>query len=152
MQFNGHKEMGLALEQAKIAASKGEVPIGAVLVDRSGNIIASAHNQVEISNDATAHAEMLVLKSAAQKLKDNNRLQDCTLYVTIEPCAMCAAAISHSRISKLVFGALDEKGGGVEHGAKIFSHATTMFKPEVVSGVMEEECRELMQSFFKKLR
>ncbi len=153
MRFNGYKEMEMALEQARTAASRGEVPIGAVIIDAGGNVIAAAHNQVEELFDPTTHAEMLVISQASKLLKNkNNRLEGCTLFVTLEPCAMCAAAISHSRISKLVYGAADEKGGGVENGAKIFLHKTTMYKPEVVSGIMEDESRKLLQDFFRGLR
>jgi tRNA(adenine34) deaminase len=147
-----NKEMKLALEQARMAALRGEVPVGAVITSADGKVISSAHNMVEGLCDGTAHAEMLVIKEASQKLKTPNRLDGCTLYVTLEPCAMCATAISHARIGKLVYGAVDEKGGGIESGAKIFSHKQTNHKPEIISGVMEEECRKILQDFFKNLR
>ncbi len=151
MQFNGYKEMQLALEQAKTAAFRGEVPVGAVITDANGKVLAASHNMVEGLCDATAHAELLVIKDASHKLK-NRRLEGCTLYVTLEPCAMCATAISHARIGRLVFGAFDEKGGGVESGAKIYTQQTTTHKPEVIGGVMEEECKKQLQDFFKNLR
>ena len=151
IEFVGSKEMQLALEQARIAAIRGEVPIGAVITDSAGKVIAIAHNQVEGLCDATAHAEMIAIRDASHKLKDR-RLEGCTLYVTLEPCAMCATAISHSRIEKLVYGASDEKGGGIESGARIFLQNTIMHKPEVISGIMEDECKKILQDFFKKLR
>jgi tRNA(Arg) A34 adenosine deaminase TadA len=156
MQFSGHKEMLLALEMAKKAKALAEVPIGAVITDKSGNIIAQAHNLVEANKDGTAHAEMLVLQQASKYFKDNNiennRLTGCTLFVTLEPCAMCAMAISHARISKLVYGAADEKGGAIENGAKIFSLKTTHHKPEIISGIMSDQSQKILKDFFDKLR
>ena len=149
--FN-NKEMQMALEQARTAALRGEVPIGAIITDAEGKVISAAHNMVEGLCDGTAHAEMLVIAEASKKLKSSERLKGCTLYVTLEPCAMCATAISHARIGKLIYGASDEKGGGVENGARIFAQRTTTYKPEVISGVMEEECRKILQEFFKNLR
>lgn len=151
MQFSGNKEMKDALEQARIAANRGEVPVGAVIVDEKGKILSATHNMVEGLCDATAHAELLAIKEASAKLK-NRRLDNCTLYVTLEPCAMCATAISHARIKKLVFGALDEKGGAVESGARIFSQRNIMYKPEIISGMMAEESEKLLKNFFKNLR
>ncbi len=151
MIFSGNKEMLLALEQAKLASAKGEVPIGAILVDKDNNILAASYNKVEELKDPTAHAEILAIREAAAKF-DDYRLSGCTLYVTLEPCAMCASAIAHARIAKLVYGASDEKGGAVEHGAKIFSHSQTMHKPEIISGIAENECKEILQKFFKELR
>ncbi len=151
MQFNGYKEMQLALEQARTAALRGEVPVGAVITDVDGKVIAVAHNQVEGLCDATAHAELLAIRDASTKLK-NRRLEGCTLYVTLEPCSMCATAISHARISKVIYGASDEKGGGIEVGAKIFSLAQTTYKPEIISGIMADESKKLLQDFFKSLR
>lgn len=156
MQFSGHKEMLLALEMAKIAQSKGEVPIGAIITDKSGNIIAQAHNLVEANKDGTAHAEILAIQQASKYFKDNkienNRLAGCTLFVTLEPCAMCAMAISHARISKLLYGAADEKGGAIENGAKIFSLKTTHHKPEIISGIMADESKKILKNFFQELR
>ncbi len=150
MQFSGYKEMQQALEQARVAVMRGEVPVGAVITDATGKILAVAHNQMEGLCDATAHAELIAIREASQKLK-NRRLEGCTLYVTLEPCAMCAAAIGHARITKLVYGAADVKMGAVENGSRIYNN-TAIHKPEVVSGVMEDESRRLMQEFFQALR
>jgi tRNA(adenine34) deaminase len=143
--------MQWALAQARLAAGCGEVPIGAVIVDAGGHVLAAAHNLVETLNDPTAHAEMLAIRAAAQVL-GNARLGDCDLYVTLEPCAMCAQAISLARIRRLYFGAYDAKGGGVEHGAAVFRHATCHHKPEVYGGMAEGECGELLKGFFQQRR
>lgn len=139
-----------AFEQAKLAYDIGEVPVGAVVVHQ-GQVIAKGHNLVEIQTNPVAHAELLVIQEAAKLLGDV-RLDSCDLYVTLEPCAMCAQAISHARIQRLYFGAFDPKSGGVDHGARIFSHATCHFKPDVYGGIQEDACRQLLQSFFSKLR
>jgi len=141
--------MDLALQEARAAALRGEVPVGAVLLDARGGVLASAGNRTEADNDASAHAEMLVLRAGGQGL-GSPRLIDCTLVVTLEPCAMCAAAISAFRVGKLVFGAYDPKGGGVEHGARVFEHA--LHRPEVVGGVRETECGDLLRAFFAARR
>ena len=141
-----------ALEQAKQAAERGESPIGAVIVDRStGDILVEDGNRVEELNDPTAHAEMLVIRRAAAA-KGTPRLTECDLYVTLEPCPMCAGAISHARIGKLVFGAYDPKGGGVDHGARVFDRPTCHHKPDVVSGLAEAECADLLKAFFRERR
>ena len=137
-----------AFKQAKKANQLGEVPVGAVIVHNK-KIIAQAHNLVCQSHDPTAHAEMLVLRKASQLLK-TPYLHECDLYVTLEPCAMCAAAISWARVKRLYFGAYDPKGGAVEHNAKIFDHS--FHTPEVIGGVYEKECAELMVTFFKEKR
>lgn len=142
--------MPLALEQARRAAKANEVPIGAVIM-QDGKIIASAHNLTETHNDPTAHAELLAIRAACDILK-TPRLTDCDLYVTLEPCAMCAAAISFARIRRLYFGASDPKGGGVEHGARFFSQPTCHHRPEVYGGIAESECGELLKEFFKARR
>lgn len=142
--------MQSSIVQAGIAAESGEVPIGAVIV-KNGNIIASAYNLVERSNDPTAHAEILVIRAAA-KILNSPRLTDCDLYVTLEPCAMCAQAIVFARIRRLYFGAFDEKGGGVENGARIFSQPNCNHKPEIYGGISESECGELLKEFFRKKR
>ncbi len=143
--------MGLALLEAEAADERGEVPVGAVIVDAGGQVIASAGNRTEETGDATAHAEMLAIRQATET-RGNPRLTDCDLYVTLEPCAMCAAAISLSRLRRLTFGAYDPKSGGVEHGAKVFEHATSHHKPEVVGGVGETEAAALLREFFKDRR
>ncbi|WP_425403423.1 nucleoside deaminase [Hwanghaeella sp.] len=141
-----------ALEQARQAARRGESPIGAVLVDRtSGDVLAEDGNRVEELKDPTAHAEMLVIRQAAER-QNSPRLTGCDLYVTLEPCPMCAGAISHARIGKLVFGAYDPKGGGVDHGARVFDRPTCHHKPDVIGGVSEEDCAALLRSFFQEKR
>lgn len=135
-----------SIAQARIAVASGEVPVGAVLV-KDGKIIASAHNMVETAYDPTAHAEIIAIR-AAGRILNSPRLVDCDLYVTLEPCAMCAQAIALARIRRLYFGAFDEKGGGVEHGARIFSQSTCNHKPEIYGGINEEECSALLKEFF----
>ena len=141
--------MQQALEQAQQAKQQGEVPIGAVLIGPDGTILSSQHNLVETKKDPTAHAEMLVMAEARAK-RDDAYLEDCTLYVTLEPCAMCAQAISWSRVGKVYFGAYDTKSGGAVNGARVFDHCH--FKPEVYGGIMEEECANIMQEFFREKR
>lgn len=144
--------MHLALERAKIAPEQGEVPIGAVVVDAAtGAIIASAHNLTEALTDPTAHAEMLVIREAARKLRTTH-LTECDLYVTLEPCAMCAQAIAFARIRRVYFGAYDPKGGGVEHGARIFHQSTCHHRPEVIGGIDEERCGGVLRDFFAAKR
>ena len=143
--------MGQALELASVAAQQQEVPVGAVLVDSSGRIVAQAHNRCEARRDATHHAELLVIQQACAVL-NQPRLVDCDLYVTLEPCAMCAGAISLARIRRLYFAAYDPKGGAVEHGARFFSQATCLHAPEVIAGLREEEARALLQDFFHSRR
>lgn len=143
--------MSLALELARNAAASGEVPVGAVVLDSSGAVIASAHNRVEAPPDPTGHAEMLALRAAAAVI-GSPRLVGCDLLVTLEPCAMCAQAMAHARIRRLVFGAYDPKGGGVEHGARVFDQPTCHHRPEVVGGVRETEAGELLKRFFAERR
>lgn len=144
--------MQQALLQAKIAAELDEVPIGAVVVNpRNGEIIAQAHNLSEHSFDATAHAEILAMRQAANKLSQN-RLWDMDLYVTIEPCTMCAAAISFMRIAHLYFAAPDSKGGAVINGVRFFDAPTCHHKPSVDYGILQEEASFLMKDFFRKKR
>tara|TARA_R110002095_G_scaffold163475_1_gene141693 strand:+ start:560 stop:988 length:429 start_codon:yes stop_codon:yes gene_type:complete len=139
-----------ALDAASMAGKSGDVPVGAVIV-KGGKIIATASNRVERDKDPTAHAEILAIRQAAQILGDA-RLVDCDLYVTLEPCAMCAQAMAHARIRRLYFGAYDPKGGGVDHGAKIFEKASCHHRPDVYGGLAEEKCTALLKSFFQKLR
>jgi tRNA(Arg) A34 adenosine deaminase TadA len=143
--------MDHALEQASNAALRGEIPVGAVLTDANGQIIAADGNRTEAAQDPAAHAELLVLRAGAAKL-GRKYLADCTLTVTLEPCAMCAGAIAAFRVQKLVFGAYDPKSGAVEHGPRIFSHATTHHKPEVIGGVRDSDCSALLTAFFAGLR
>lgn len=143
--------MALALEEARAAAAGGEVPVGAVLTDAQGNLLARAHNRVETDRDPTAHAELLAIRDAARRL-GAKRLEGATLTVTLEPCAMCAQAIAFARLARVVYGAYDPKGGGVDHGARIFERQTTHHRPEVVGGVRETECAELLRDFFRQRR
>ena len=140
-----------ALEEAALAASRGEVPVGAVVLDRTGAILARAGNEVEAGRDPTAHAEMLALRRAAA-VRGDKYLDGCTLVVTLEPCPLCAAAISLYRIARLIFGAYDPKSGGVEHGARVFARTTCHHRPEVVGGVEEARCGTLLTAFFTKQR
>jgi tRNA(adenine34) deaminase len=133
------------------AACAGEVPVAAAVIDAAGGILAMRHNEVEARGDATAHAEMLVLQQASAA-RGEKYLTGCTLIVTLEPCAMCAQALSHAKISRLVFGAYDPKSGGVEHGARVFSQPTCHHRPEVIGGVAEAACAKLLSDFFLPLR
>ncbi|MDE3015639.1 MAG: nucleoside deaminase [Pseudomonadota bacterium] len=142
--------MRQAIAEAGAAARAGEVPVGAVIA-QGGNVLASAHNLIETNNDPTAHAELLAIRAACGAL-GNARLVDCDLYVTLEPCAMCAGAISFARIRRIYFGAYDKKGGGVEHGARFFSQPTCHHEPEVYGGISESECGELLKGFFRERR
>lgn len=142
--------MRAALEQAQQAARRGEVPIGAVIV-LNGEIIARDGNRTLELNDPTAHAEVLVIRQAGTHLV-SQRLIDCDIYVTLEPCTMCAAALSFARIRRLYFALGDEKGGGVEHGARVFDQPTCHHAPEVISGLGEEPARTLLTEFFKARR
>lgn len=144
--------MRLALAEARRAAQIGEVPVGAVVVDAAaGAAVAAGHNCVEAWRDPTAHAEMLVIRAAARVLK-TPRLVHCDVYVTLEPCAMCAQAMAHARVRRLVFGAYDPKGGGVDHGARVFDQPTCHHRPEVIGGVDEAACGAMLQSFFRARR
>ena len=143
--------MALALAEAEAAAARGEVPVGAVVTDASGLVLAAAGNEMEARCDPTAHAELVALRSAAA-VRREPRLPDCDLYVTLEPCPMCAQAVSFFRVRRLVFGAYDPKGGGVEHGARVFAATSCHHRPEVVGGVAEERCASLLRSFFAARR
>ena len=136
-----------ALAAARQAALRGEVPVGAVLSDAAGQILVIAGNEVEAKSDPSAHAELLALRRAAARL-GQKFLADCTLTVTLEPCAMCAGAIAAFRVQKLVFGAYDPKSGAVEHGPRIFAQPTTHHKPEIIGGVRDSECGALLSIFF----
>src|SRR5512145_436453 len=142
--------MAQALEQARLAAARGEVPVGAVLV-RDGRVIAAAGNRVEELSDPTAHAEVLVLREAAAGA-GSPRLEGCDLYVTLEPCPMCATAISFARLRRVYFGAYDPKGGGVDHGPRIFQQPTCHHRPEVYGGLSEAACATLLREFFRQRR
>ena len=139
-----------ALTQAVGASARGEVPVGAIVLDPNGVPLACAANEVE-GSDASAHAELLVMRRAAAA-RGTTRLEDCTLVVTLEPCPMCAAACVHFRIRRLVFGAYDPKGGGVEHGPRIFAEPACLHRPEAIGGVHEAESAELLRRFFRDRR
>ena len=141
----------LAFHEAEAAAARGEVPVGAVIAGKAGTILASAGNRTLELKDPTAHAEMLAIRAAA-RVTSSERLIDCDLYVTLEPCAMCAGAISFARIRRLHFAAADEKMGAVEHGSRFFSQATCHHRPDVYSGIGEERGRTLLREFFKSRR
>ena len=147
-QFTSH--MARALAEARAAADRGESPIGAVLV-RGGAVVAADGNRVRERADPTAHAELLVLRAAARQA-GSERLTGADLYVTLEPCPMCAGAIAHARIRRLYYGAPDPKGGGVEHGARVFAQPTCHHAPEVYGGIAEAECAALLRQFFRARR
>ncbi len=142
--------MEMALDQARAAGARGEVPVGCVIV-REGAAIARAGNRTIADRDPTAHAELLAIRQAAAAL-GSERLADCDLYVTLEPCAMCAAAMSFARIRRLYFGAADPKGGAVENGVRFFSQPTCHHRPEVYGGINESECAGLLRDFFAARR
>ncbi len=144
--------MSQAISEAQDAAVRGEVPVGCVLVAAAtGNVIAAAGNRTEELGDPTAHAEMLAIREAVARRK-TPRLEELDMYVTLEPCAMCAAVISFTRIRRLYFGAYDPKGGGVEHGGKFFSQPTCHHAPEVYGGMEETQCAHMLKTFFAEKR
>lgn len=146
-----HSHMDAALDEARAAASRGEVPVGAVIADADGEVLARAGNRVLELKDPTAHAEMLVLRAACAQV-GSERLPGTVLYVTLEPCAMCAAAIAAARVGRLVYGAPDPKSGGVAHGARVFQHPQTHHKPEVIDGVGADAASALLRDFFAERR
>ena len=144
--------MARALAEARAATDYGEVPVGAVVVEATtGRVLAVAANRVEQDRDPTAHAEILAIRAAARELR-TPRLTECDLYVTLEPCAMCAQAIAFARIRRVIFGAYDPKGGGVEHGARIFTQPTCHHAPEIIGGLEEGASGALLRDFFSGLR
>lgn len=144
--------MAQAIALAEAAAAQGEVPVGAVLVEgASGEVLARAHNQVEALSDPTAHAELLAIRAAAARI-GAKRLTGADLYVTLEPCPMCAQAIAFARLRRLYFGAYDPKAGGVEHGPRIFAQPGCNHRPEVIGGLEERRCGALLQAFFQARR
>ena len=142
--------MQMALDEARAAGARGEVPVGCVIV-RAGEVVGRAGNRTLADKDPTAHAELLAIRQAAAALK-SERLSDCDLYVTLEPCAMCATAMSFARIRRLYFGAPDPKGGAVENGVRFFAQATCHHRPEVYGGIHESECAGLLREFFAARR
>ena len=151
MRMSDEHYMAMALEEARAAAERGEVPVGAVLVAEDGNVLARDGNRILERRDPTAHAEMLVLRAAAMK-RANERLIGTALFVTLEPCAMCTGAMSLARVRKLVFAAEDPKGGAVLHGPRFFAQPTCHHRPDVVSGAFGEESAALLRAFFAKRR
>jgi tRNA(Arg) A34 adenosine deaminase TadA len=143
--------MERALAAAERAAARGEVPVGAVLLGPDGALLARAGNRTEALRDPTAHAELLAIRAGARKL-GTSRLVGCDLYVTLEPCPMCAQAISFARIRRLYYGASDPKGGGVAHGPRIFASSSCHHAPEVYGGIGERRAAELLQGFFRQRR
>jgi len=144
--------MAQALDLARAAAEAGEAPIGCVIVDAEGQVIATGANAPISAHDPTAHAEIQALRQAAQALSNYRLKPDLTLYVTLEPCAMCAGAISHARIARVVYGASDPKSGGVENGARVWDHPQTHWKPKVTAGVDADAAATLLRDFFKARR
>ena len=143
--------MDLALDEARAAAARGEVPVGAVLTGPEGEVLARAGNRTEEQRDPTAHAEILSIRQACQVLA-SPRLIGCDLYVTLEPCPMCAQAISFARIARLYWGAADPKGGGVEHGPRVLHQPTCHHRPELYPGIAEAACGNLLRDFFSARR
>lgn len=143
--------MARALEEARRAAASGEVPVGAVVTGPGGAIVAAAHNLTRSRPDPTAHAEILAIRAAAEVL-GSERLTGCSLWVTLEPCAMCAGAIAHARLARLVYAADDPKGGAVVHGARVFAQPTCHHRPEIVSGVAADEASRILRAFFAERR
>ena len=149
MSFQNY--MAIALEEARAAAQRGEVPVGACVVDENGNVIARAGNRTRELSDPSAHAEVLAIRGATASLR-RERLDGLSLYVTLEPCAMCAGLVAAARISRLYFGAADPKSGGVLHGARVFSHPQSHHRPEIYDGINETECSTLLSEFFVNIR
>ncbi|MGJ5619777.1 nucleoside deaminase [Sulfitobacter sp. MF3-043] len=143
--------MDVALDQARVAGARGEVPVGAVVVDADGRVVAQAGNRTRELNDPTAHAEMLAIRAACALL-GSERLVDHALYVTLEPCAMCAAAIAAARIGRLYYGASDPKSGGVAQGARVFAHPQCHHVPQVFDGIGEAQAQDLLKAFFAEKR
>lgn len=145
------KAMAEAIRLAREAASAGEVPVAAVITGQDGEILGAGANRVERDKDPTAHAEILVIRDVAARL-GSARLSECDLWVTLEPCPMCAGAISQARLRRLYYAAADPKSGGVDHGPRVFSHSTCHHRPEIYSGIRAEESALLLRDFFRKRR
>lgn len=143
--------MQMALDEAQAAAAAGEVPVGAVIVASDGQVLARARNAMRRDNDPTAHAEIAAIRAACEKL-GNERLTDCDLYVTLEPCPMCAGAIAEARLRRLYYGAADVKGGAVDHGVALFAQSSCHHAPEVIGAVRESDCAALLKTFFAAKR
>lgn len=143
--------MQMALQMAKRAQKLGEVPVGCVMIDKQGQILARTHNKVIQNHNPTAHAECLAIKQACHKLQQI-KLHGARLFVTLEPCPMCAGAMVHSQLGELIFGAYSPKTGAVDHGICLFDQPQTTHRPAVIGGVMQDECAQILQDFFQKLR
>lgn len=149
-QFKSYME--IAYKQAKIAFKKSEVPVGCAIIDRSsGHILAKTHNLCESKNNPTLHAEIVAISLACKKINNKN-LSNCDIYITLEPCAMCASAISHAKIKRVYYSAADEKQGAVENGIRFFNSKSCLYRPEIYSGIMKNESETLLRDFFAKLR
>jgi len=153
MPFNTLQQlMQNAIEVAKTATDKNEVPVGAIVIHNdTKKILAQSHNLVETLKDPTAHAEILSIKQACKKLNSTN-LSNCTLFVTLEPCAMCAQALAWAKINKIVYGAYDKKNGGIDHGFQVYNKPTCTHKPIIIGGILEKPCGKIIQDFFKRKR
>ncbi|MGX9355202.1 nucleoside deaminase [Roseobacteraceae bacterium S113] len=149
MEFRSYMDM--ALEEARAAGARGEVPVGAVLIGPDGAVLSRAGNQTRACNDPTGHAEIVVIREACRLLAAE-RLPGCDLYVTLEPCAMCAAAIAAARVARVYYGASDPKSGGVAHGARVFSHPQAHHVPEIYDGIAAEASERLLKAFFAERR
>jgi tRNA(adenine34) deaminase len=145
---NNEELMRLALDVARIAPQSGDIPVGAIVINSEGVVIGKGFNEREANNDPTAHAEIVAIRAAASRLQ-KSRLDGCTLIVTLEPCAMCAGAIAQSRISRVIYGAWDEKAGAAGSVWDVLRDPRSIFKVEVVAGVLERDCAELLTEFFK---
>lgn len=143
--------MTAALQQAKLAEQQGEVPVGAILVDESGHVVAQGYNLTLQNCDPTAHAEINVIRQACKNL-ETERLEGFSIYVTLEPCPMCATALSFARIKNIYYGAFDPKGGGIDHGPYVYDQETCLHKPNVYGGILEKECGRVLTDFFRKKR
>jgi tRNA(Arg) A34 adenosine deaminase TadA len=151
MGFPPNPLMAAALEMARAAVTAGEVPVGAAVAGPDGRVLAAAHNRTRLDRDPTAHAEVVAIRAACAAL-GADRLTGCSLAVTLEPCAMCAGAIAHARVARVYYAAADPKGGGVEHGARVFAQPQCNHRPDVIGGVAEAEAAALLRGFFAERR
>lgn len=148
---NFQKYMKIAFSEAKKAFTKGEVPVGAVIVSKTGDVVSKAHNLTQTKKNPLFHAEILAINKACKKLNEKY-LMDCSIFITLEPCPMCATAISLAKIKNICFASVDEKGGAVINGIKLYNNAKNLYKPSVSFGILDTECSEILKLFFKNLR